>query len=624
MAREKIERKIAVIFATDVVGYSKHMEANESETIHNLRACEGILTGLFAKHDGRLFNTGGDSFLAEFPSAVSAVECAVEFQNAIQERNSKEDVSVKLEFRIGINSGDVVKEKGNLLGDGVNIAARLEALAQTGGITISKSIYEFVRGKTRFEYNDLGVQKVKQNEFHAFDIVLDELAKRELKKKSLQKPLLVAIGLIATFLIALIFFSGIFKLTEKSGATSTVLDRPRILIETFSNVTGDEEHDFVKGGLRESIITTLSNYSQIDVQSSNTTEYIEKNELSDDIIAKEYGVRYKVGGAYQVFTGQMRVNVELQDISDNSLIWSKKFDFDGASILKVQDKISRNILEELGASLTMGKQAKTWSSYFDTLEQYQLFMDWRSAWQRRTVDAYYIAEDLWSQLKPTLKDDNPLKYGLESWTIVLKVSLNLTDDAPKELEEALALARKCISYGPELPDSHALKAYIESVFFADFENAILSANKVTEIGKNSMDAMAIAAMTYRGAGQLEKSSETYQKIITVAPHAPTWIKMNYIRTLLLLGEFNIAEEVALPLSNIQHLRTDVKSDALLTLAYISMKKNKIQEAQNYFDQQDPEFKNASAESVKQRWGVDSGSTFVEEMLTELKKLGLKD
>ena len=126
MAKEKIERKIAVIFATDVVGYSKHMEADESETIHNLRECEAILTGLFEKHDGRLFNTGGDSFLAEFPSAVSAVECAVDFHSVIKERNASADTSVKLEFRIGINSGDVVKEKGQLyLGDGVNIAARL-------------------------------------------------------------------------------------------------------------------------------------------------------------------------------------------------------------------------------------------------------------------------------------------------------------------------------------------------------------------------------------------------------------------------------------------------------------------------------------------------------------------
>ena len=182
MSEEEIDRKIAVIFATDVVGYSKHMEADESSTVKNLRACEKVLTGLFKKHKGRLFNTGGDSFLAEFPSAVSAVECAVEFQKAIKERNSSEEASVKLQFRIGINSGDVIKEKDNLLGDGVNIAARLEALAQSGGITISKVIYDFVKGKTQYEFNDLGPQKVKLNEFHAFDLLLEPSQKRKIKK----------------------------------------------------------------------------------------------------------------------------------------------------------------------------------------------------------------------------------------------------------------------------------------------------------------------------------------------------------------------------------------------------------------------------------------------------------
>ena len=125
MFSEKIERKIAVIFATDVVGYSKHMETDESQTVQNLRACEKILNKFFDEFDARLFNTSGDSFLAEFPSATSAVECAVAFQNTIQERNSSEETTIKLEFRVGINSGDVIKEKSNLLGDGVNIASRL-------------------------------------------------------------------------------------------------------------------------------------------------------------------------------------------------------------------------------------------------------------------------------------------------------------------------------------------------------------------------------------------------------------------------------------------------------------------------------------------------------------------
>ena len=198
MSAEKIERKIAVIFATDIVGYSKHMETDESETVQNLRACEKILTKLFDEFDARLFNTGGDSFLAEFPSAVSAVECAVAFQEAIQERNKADETTVKLEFRIGLNSGDVIKEKGNLLGDGVNIAARLEALAQTNGITISKGVYDFVKGKTKFEFNDIGLQKVKQNEFHAYDIMLKNIQKRKVNTKSVSSQLILMLvcGLI--------------------------------------------------------------------------------------------------------------------------------------------------------------------------------------------------------------------------------------------------------------------------------------------------------------------------------------------------------------------------------------------------------------------------------------------
>ena len=178
MAKEKIERKIAVIFATDVVGYSKHMETDESETVQNLRACEKILSKLFEEFDARLFNTGGDSFLAEFSSAVSAVECAVAFQEAIQVRNKAKETTVNLEFRIGINSGDVIKEKANLLGDGVNIAARLEALAQTNGITISKGVYDFVKGNQRKSVASYRAGKSLSVSWHNYNVKLDDGRKR--------------------------------------------------------------------------------------------------------------------------------------------------------------------------------------------------------------------------------------------------------------------------------------------------------------------------------------------------------------------------------------------------------------------------------------------------------------
>ena len=183
MSEEKIERKIAVIFAADVVGYSKHMKNNEDNTLKSFKSCKKILDRLFEEHGGLIFNTAGDSILAEFTSAVSAVVCASEFQKLIKERNLSGDAVVKLEFRIGINMGDVIKEGSNLYGDGVNIAARLETLAQKGGISLSKSVYEFVNSKTQFLFQDLGEQRVKDESFHAYDVLIDTAEKRILKLK---------------------------------------------------------------------------------------------------------------------------------------------------------------------------------------------------------------------------------------------------------------------------------------------------------------------------------------------------------------------------------------------------------------------------------------------------------
>ena len=202
----EIIRKIAVIFVVDVVGYSKHMEEDENGTVRSYNECEKILKKLLNKYNGSVFNTAGDSVLAEFASAVNAVECGVEFQNEIKKRNQSNKTDIKLEFRIGVNMGDVVNKDGNLIGDGVNIAARLEALAQPNGITISKSVYDFVVPKTKITFNDLGVQKVKQNEFHAFDVLLDPSQRRSsITRAKINVVALSSFGLLAMLLLG--FFS---------------------------------------------------------------------------------------------------------------------------------------------------------------------------------------------------------------------------------------------------------------------------------------------------------------------------------------------------------------------------------------------------------------------------------
>ena len=249
MDTKDIDRKIAVIFVTDVVGYSKHMEKDENQTIQSFETCNEILEKLLKKYGGTVFNTAGDSVLAEFSSAVAAVECGSDFQKEIKKRNASIDTSVKLEFRIGINMGDVVKKSGNLLGDGVNIAARLEALSQPNGITISKSIFDLVSNKTKLIFNDLGVQKVKQNEFHAFDVLLDHSKKRKLKSKN--KSSMPIIGATAVLLILGLF--GIFYFSTdshenkiKSNAKVLTSDKPSVLVMPFENQTGNKDNDFIK------------------------------------------------------------------------------------------------------------------------------------------------------------------------------------------------------------------------------------------------------------------------------------------------------------------------------------------------------------------------------------------
>ena len=170
MSEAKIVRKIAVIFVTDVVGFTKMMAHNEDLTLRTLRSCREILDNLFQEHGGRIFNTAGDSVLAEFQSAVSAVVCASEFQKLIKQRNATLDPSEQMNFRVGLNMGDVIVEGSNLYGDGVNVAARLEAFCQPGGVSLSKSIHDFVSEKVDMSFSDLGNQQVKNTLVHAFDI----------------------------------------------------------------------------------------------------------------------------------------------------------------------------------------------------------------------------------------------------------------------------------------------------------------------------------------------------------------------------------------------------------------------------------------------------------------------
>ena len=527
MTKEKIERKIAVIFATDVVDYSKHMEANESETIHNLRACETILTKLFEKYEGRLFNTGGDSFLAEFPSAVSAVECAVEFQQAIKERNLSNETSVMLEFRIGINSGDVVKQKENLLGDGVNIAARLEALAQTGGVTISKVIYDFVKGKTAYEFYDLGLQKVKQNEFHAFDLLMEPSQKRRIKSNRNISKLYLFTSFATVLALGAIIFFGIFDLGTKEQVSSdnqlaTVKSSsPVMLVYPFENLSSREEGGNFSEAVTESMISSLSRYKGISVLSSSTSSDAKSKQLSDANIKKFYNANFVVRGSIQTLSNQSRIQMQLTDLSLNKVVWTDKVDFAAEDIFQVQDKIGDKILAHLQINAVAGSEAKSWAAKYGTTERLTLFLNSREEWFKFTPDAYENHTNIIKSLEEQLGKDSPVLYNIKGWNLILKITVGKSTDLSKDAAELIKLADLDISENNDVT-SYNLRALVEfRVGSKDCEQSKQYAKKAAELGATA-DTFIVSGSIWVECGDLKEGTRFFEKALRLQPNDSGW------------------------------------------------------------------------------------------------------
>ena len=581
MAREKIERKIAVILATDVVGYSKHMEANESETIHNLRACEGILTGLFAKHDGRLFNTGGDSFLAEFPSAVSAVECAVEFQKAIEERNSSDDVSVKLEFRIGINSGDVVKEKENLLGDGVNIAARLEALAQSNGITISKVIYDFVKGKTNYEFNDLGLQKVKQNEFHAYDLLLQKSQKRKIKKTKNELFPVTAIIFFALVLIAGVFTYISMFLGSNTESELMKDSSPVIMVAPFKVVSTGEENSDMGRAMTESMISVLSQFNGIIVISSNASFQAEKNSMSDDELINRFGVDHVVRGSVQFAGEQGRLSVELAELATQKVSWTKRLDFQKADLFLAQDEVGQEILKELQINLTGSIQGSNWATDFKDFELYTTFLNWRLEWRKQNKESHIKAQKLLNEILASDVGEH-MKVGLSAWQLLQKITLGLSTDKDRDLSELETKVNEAfqIFQALEREEGYVLKTitglYLFNLSCEDAQNYI---TKALSYGGSS-DTLSAAGRVYARCGSPEKAINSLKKSLVLDPLDVGWLKtQNLIAFMHLNGD---SDEVRVLMKS-KINATDMPGSILLYFAHLELTDGNKSAAEMYFD-----------------------------------------
>jgi len=628
MATKEIERKIAVIFATDVVGYSKSVEKNEDQTIKNFRACKKILEDLFKEHDGRIFNTAGDSVLAEFSSAVSAVISATEFQRLMKERNESETSGLKMEFRIGINMGDVVVEGDNLYGDGVNIAARLEALAQPNGVCLSRSVHEFINKKMDFLFNDLGEQTVKDNKFHAFDVVIDDSHKRTVKTKSKSKvPLIAAIvGILVLGIGGFYYYKNSIQDNVKKSVISS--DRAVILIMPFTNHSGKKENDFIGNGMTSHLITTLSQHEQLLVLGKSTGEYLQKNQVSDEDIVKTYGVQFVLGGGIQVSGNKTRINVELKDLAKNDIIWSEIYDFSEDDIFNIQDQVGSSVLSHLQIEITQGGVESTAIKRLFTPEVYKNNLLGTTAFQLMTPEGHYRAEELW-EINKKLEPDNFYLDVNRAWQLVQKTWLGISKKPQEDLKKAHRLALGVLEKDPDYVGAMSIAAMIEQTL-GDFDAACGRIDKMSILSEVVLD-IAMVADTQRSCGDYDGSIKTYEKVHRIAPHYSAWVKVYYLFAIMMKtfeeksGDYEKAKKYALEQSNKDYVYAGARETFHTVLAYIYHKEGDEKLAKDHFEKQKT-MKNSIT-----KWWIENfdfinsrSKEFMNDYVKVLQSLGMPD
>jgi adenylate cyclase len=416
-----MERKVAAILHADVQGYSRLIEKDEVGTLQVLTPYLQMMTERVQQHGGHPVGSRGDSLLAEFPSVIEAVQCAVELQRELQTRNAALPPDRQIHFRMGINLGEVVSENGQLHGDGINIAVRLESLADAGGILISGTVYDQVEHKLPFHYEYLGEQQVKNisKPVRAYRIVQEGTDSPPSRVQSAkgkgerQKPRQVSTGVLVSVLVFVLLFGGLvtfwalfpssFRIphselrTEEAQPPSLPLpDKPSIVVLPFDNMSKDPDQEYFSDGIAEDITTDLSKISSLFVIARNSAFTYKGKAVKVQDISRELGVRYVLEGSVRRSNNQVRITAQLIDATQDQHLWSERYDRPLTEIFALQDEIRQKIVFALKVKLTPEEQARFKIAPTNNMEAYDYYLRglqiaWRTT-RETTVQARRMYE----------------------------------------------------------------------------------------------------------------------------------------------------------------------------------------------------------------------------------------
>jgi len=407
MNTEKFERKLSAILSADVKGYSRLMRADEDETIRTVTAYRTAITKLVEQYRGRVVDSPGDNVLAEFGSGVDAVNCAVEVQRELAERNEELPAERKMEFRIGVNSGDVIQEGERIYGDGVNIAARVEGLAEGGGICISGTVYDSIESKLGLEFENLGKHEVKNIDkpIRVYRILSfpGAAAHRVVKaKKAVGKIwrktalgvaalLVIAVGAWAIWNYGFRAVAPPEKVISKEPTPTQLPEKPTIAVLPFDNMSKDPDQEYFSDGLSEDLITDLSKISDLLVISRKASFFYKGKNVEPNQIAAKLGVRYIIEGSVRKAEDQVRINAQLIDATTGHHLWAERYDGRLNDIFSLQDKITQQIVTSLALKLTEDEQERLVSRDTNNIKAYDAFLKGLDLSERMRPDDFVKA-----------------------------------------------------------------------------------------------------------------------------------------------------------------------------------------------------------------------------------------
>lgn len=526
MTDERATRKMSAILSADVKGYSNLMSKDEEGTVKALNDCREIISKRVQEHRGNVVDSPGDNVLAEFVSTVEAVKCAVKIQEDLKVRNADLPESSRMEFRIGVNLGDVIEEKDRIYGDGVNIAARIEGLAEAGGICISGTAFDQVKGKLSLGYKFVGKQTVKNipDPIRAYKVLMEpENVGKVIGENRLSKWRWVQIA--AVLLIVITGVLGVWNIyfgPPKIESASTdkmafpLPEKPSIAVLPFKNVSGDPKDNYLGDGLTGQIINSISRYPRIFVISSQSSLSYKDKSVKIQQVAEELGVQYVLEGTVQKSGEKVRITTQLVDALTGRHVWSERYDGELKDIFDLQDKITIKVLNGMVAELVEGEQVHQWTkSGVTNLKALEKHYEAQGIFCRHTKEDYAKAKPMFEEaIKLDPKFVWPYVYlgylhngsAIRGWS----------ESREKSLQIAYDLAQKAMAIDPSHDGPHTLLGAVYKNR-GQVDKALSEYEKAISLNPNAMDAHAILGQALGDLGRWEESAQYAKKALRLNP-----------------------------------------------------------------------------------------------------------